>query len=32
MQGSYEMENENNKELFTVVIPAFDLIVPSKLN
>jgi ApaG protein len=32
MQGSYEMENENNKTLFTVTIPAFDLIVPSKLN
>jgi ApaG protein len=32
MQGNYEMENENNKELFTVAIPAFDLIVPSKLN
>ena len=26
------MENENNKTLFTVTIPAFDLIVPSKLN
>ena len=29
---NYEMENENNKTLFTVTIPAFDLIVPSKLN
>jgi uncharacterized protein affecting Mg2+/Co2+ transport len=32
MQGTYEMENENNKTLFTVTIPGFDLIVPSKLN
>jgi ApaG protein len=32
MQGTYEMENENNKTLFTVTIPPFDLIVPSKLN
>jgi ApaG protein len=32
MQGYYTMENLNNKQHFKVKIPAFDLIVPSKLN
>ncbi len=32
MSGSYQMENENNKQLFSVDIPSFDLIAPSKLN
>ncbi len=32
MQGHYTMENQNNKQLFKVNIPAFDLIVPSKMN
>jgi hypothetical protein len=26
------MENENNKQIFKVNIPAFELIAPSKLN
>lgn len=32
MSGSYQMENENNKQLFSVDIPSFDLVAPSKLN
>ncbi|KAF0240907.1 MAG: Co2+/Mg2+ efflux protein ApaG [Sediminibacterium sp.] len=32
MSGSYQMENENNKQLFSVNIPSFDLVAPSKLN
>jgi ApaG protein len=32
MYGHYEMENENNKQIFKVNIPAFELIAPSKLN
>ena len=32
MQGYYTMENQNTKQTFNVPIPAFDLIVPSKLN
>ena len=32
MHGNYEMENENNKQIFTVNIPSFELIAPSKLN
>ena len=32
MQGHYTMENQNNKQLFKVNIPAFDLIVPAKMN
>lgn len=32
MQGEYLMENQDTKELFKVFIPAFDLIVPAKLN
>ena len=32
MYGSYQMENENTRQLFSVNIPSFDLIAPSKLN
>ena len=32
MQGYYTMENLNTKQKFKVRIPAFDLIVPAKLN
>lgn len=32
MHGTYEMENLNNKELFKVNIPAFEMIVPFKNN
>jgi len=32
MHGFYTMENLDTKQLFQVPIPAFDLIVPSKLN
>ncbi len=32
MHGSYQMENQNNKQLFSVNIPAFELVAPSKLN
>jgi len=32
MQGLYTMENQNNKTVFTVKIPPFDMIVPQKLN
>lgn len=32
MWGSYQMENLNNKELFAVKIPSFELLAPSKLN
>ncbi|MDE1191044.1 MAG: Co2+/Mg2+ efflux protein ApaG [Arachidicoccus sp.] len=32
MYGEYTMENEATKETFTVLIPSFDLIAPSKLN
>lgn len=32
MQGYYTMENLNTKQQFKVRIPAFDLIVPAKLN
>ncbi|MDE3125515.1 MAG: Co2+/Mg2+ efflux protein ApaG [Bacteroidota bacterium] len=32
MSGYYTMENQFNKQLFTVNIPAFDMIVPAKLN
>lgn len=32
MDGYYTMQNLNSKQLFKVKIPAFDLIVPSKLN
>jgi ApaG protein len=32
MDGSYEMENLNNKQLFKVTIPSFEMIVPMKYN
>ena len=32
MHGSYQMENENNKQPFAVNIPAFEMIVPTKMN
>lgn len=32
MHGSYQMENQNNKQLFSVNIPAFEMIVPNKMN
>jgi ApaG protein len=32
MNGTYQMENMLNKKLFTVHIPAFDLIAPYKMN
>ncbi len=32
MYGTYQMENVNNKKLFSVVIPAFEMTVPFKLN
>ena len=32
MFGTYEMENLNNKKVFPVNIPPFDLIAPLKMN
>ena len=32
MYGTYQMENLYNKKLFTVNIPAFDMLVPFKSN
>lgn len=32
MHGLYTMENQNSKEKFSVKIPAFEMIVPSKMN
>lgn len=32
MQGYYIMENQNRKESFTVKIPPFEMIVPTKMN
>lgn len=32
MHGHYQMINENTKQSFSVQIPAFELIAPSKLN
>jgi ApaG protein len=32
MYGSYEMENLNTQKLFRVSIPAFEMIVPFKMN
>ena len=32
MHGSYQMENLNNKKLFEVNIPAFEMFVPFKNN
>lgn len=32
MQGSYLLENLNNKKTFNVTIPAFDMLAPFKMN
>jgi ApaG protein len=32
MYGTYSMENLNNKEIFEVNIPIFEMIVPFKMN
>ena len=32
MQGTYTLENLNNKQRFTVNIPSFQMIVPTKYN
>ena len=32
MHGTYAMENVNNKKLFSVKIPAFEMTVPFKMN
>ena len=32
MHGTYQMENQNNKQLFLVNIPSFELVAPTKLN
>jgi ApaG protein len=32
MYGNYQMENINNKKTFKVIIPAFEMTVPFKLN
>lgn len=32
MEGFYTVENLNSKQVFTVTIPSFDLIVPLKMN
>ncbi len=32
MQGSYIMENQNNKKIFSAKIPPFEMIVPFKNN
>jgi len=32
MYGTYQMENINNKQLFDVNIPAFEMVVPFKNN
>ena len=32
MKGTYQMENLNNKRMFEVDIPAFEMVVPMKLN
>ncbi|HQW82911.1 MAG TPA: Co2+/Mg2+ efflux protein ApaG [Ferruginibacter sp.] len=32
MHGTYLMENINNKKTFNVIIPAFDMCTPFKLN
>lgn len=32
MAGTYQMENMENKKLFTVQIPEFDLVAPQKMN
>jgi ApaG protein len=32
MHGTYEFENLNNKDVFEVNIPPFDMVVPLKMN
>lgn len=32
MSGSYQMENKNTKEKFSVTIPEFEMVVPFKMN
>jgi ApaG protein len=32
MHGTYQMINESSKQLFSVNIPAFEMIVPTKMN
>jgi ApaG protein len=32
MHGTYEMENLQNREIFTVIIPGFEMEVPFKMN
>jgi ApaG protein len=32
MQGYYTMENENSRNIFSVNIPSFEMIVPTKMN
>jgi Uncharacterized protein affecting Mg2+/Co2+ transport len=32
MEGYYLMENQNSKEQFKVKIPAFEMVVPNKMN
>lgn len=32
MHGTYSMENLNNRKIFPVNIPAFEMVVPFKLN
>jgi ApaG protein len=32
MQGSYLLENVNNKKTFSVAIPAFEMLAPFKMN
>ena len=32
MHGNYQMENQNTKQLFSVNIPVFELVAPTKLN
>lgn len=32
MSGTYQMENLNNKQMFSVNIPAFEMVVPLKNN
>jgi ApaG protein len=32
MHGAYQMQNENSKQLFSVNIPAFEMVVPTKMN
>ncbi|MBO9620057.1 MAG: Co2+/Mg2+ efflux protein ApaG [Niabella sp.] len=32
MKGSYEMENQEMHQLFSVEIPEFEMVAPSKLN